>query len=284
MAEVTDKEVDQYLARIAYDGARTPALETLRGLHKCHILSVPFENLSVYHREEIHLTKEWLFNKVVARSRGGFCFELNSLFSFLLHYLGFRYTMHAARVCSRKTGVLGPELDHLILLVELEGKKWLTDVGFGDSFILPLLFVEDEEQELKSGIYRIRREGDKYVYEEKFKILVSTTTTTTTEGSIKKRDGDKCFWEKRYIFDLVPRTVEDFRGMCVYHQRNPKSPFTHHRICTVARSWGRITLSKEKLVTTTYLGNNTVRKDTTELDGEEEVLVVLEKQFGIKIE
>ena len=88
-------------------------------LHRCHILYVPFENLSVYGKEKIELSKEWLFEKIVRRHRGGFCFELNKMFSFLLNYLGFEYTTLAASVFRRKTGVQSPPLPHLVLMVKV---------------------------------------------------------------------------------------------------------------------------------------------------------------------
>ncbi|MBA3915113.1 MAG: arylamine N-acetyltransferase, partial [Acidobacteriales bacterium] len=36
--------------------------------------------------------------------------------------------------------------------------------------------------------------------------------------------------------------------MCDYHQTSPKSHFTQNRICSIARPWGRVTLTGEKLI------------------------------------
>ena len=93
-------------------------------------------------RKKIRLFKEWLFDKIVRRHRGGFCYELNTLFSSLLDYIGFKVKKHAASVCSRKTGILGPPLDHLITMVDVEDELWLSDVGFGDLFWMPLRFTD----------------------------------------------------------------------------------------------------------------------------------------------
>ena len=280
MADITEKQIQQYLNRIGYKGTLNPTLENLTEIHRCHMSAVPFENLSVYHKEQIQLNWCWLFDKVVHRRRGGFCFELNGLFSFLLDYLGFSHTKHAARVFNRRTGVLGPELDHLVLTVKIGPNYFLVDVGFGDSFITPLRFVQDEEQETESGIYCIRKYGSEcYALEEKFKTNVRESTELTCN-----RFPDENYpaeWEKRYSFDLNPISLEKCHNMCVYHQRSPESPFTHNRICTVARPWGRVTLAHEKVVTTTYLGGNAVRKEEKKLNGEEEVLRTLEEQFGI---
>src|SRR5918995_2554428 len=110
-------DVDAYLERIDYRGPLAPTAETLRRLHVAHLLAVPFENLSIHAGEPVVLDDEALFEKIVARRRGGFCYELNGLFAWLLRALGFRVTMLSARVVNR--GVVGPEYDHLTLQVDL---------------------------------------------------------------------------------------------------------------------------------------------------------------------
>lgn len=96
--QLTENEVDEYLARIHYTGLREPTLEVLTELQRCHMLSVPYENLSVFGKEKIVLSKDWLFEKIVRRHRGGFCCELNSLYSLLLDYFGFSRKLHAGAV------------------------------------------------------------------------------------------------------------------------------------------------------------------------------------------
>ena len=89
-----------YLQRINYDGPLTPSAETLRQLHLAHLLSVPFENLSIHWHEPIVLDDDALFEKIVRRRRGGFCYELNGLFAGLLRTLGFQVTMLSAEVAN----------------------------------------------------------------------------------------------------------------------------------------------------------------------------------------
>ena len=131
-------DIEAYLDRIGYGGPRTPSLDTLRGLHRAHLLSVPFENLDVHARRPIILDRERLYDKIVRRRRGGFCYELNGLFAMLLGEMGFRVSLLSAGV-ARETGGFGPEFDHLALDVNLEG-EWLADVGFGESIPGPLPF------------------------------------------------------------------------------------------------------------------------------------------------
>ena len=66
-AKLSKEEAEEYFTRINYSGSKEPTVEVLTELHRCHILSVPFENLSVYGKEKIELSKEWLFEKIVRR-------------------------------------------------------------------------------------------------------------------------------------------------------------------------------------------------------------------------
>ncbi len=135
-------------------------------MHLAHLLSVPFENLSIHWRgihwrEPIILGDEALFEKIVRRRRGGFCYELNGLFAALLRELGFSVKMLSAEVADAE-GNFGPPFDHMALLVTLED-RWLADVGFGDSFREPLLLDERAPQIQDDDAFRIDPAGDRLV-------------------------------------------------------------------------------------------------------------------------
>jgi len=76
--------IDAYLKRINYRGSLDPTTQTLQQLQVAHLLTVPFENLSIHLAEPIILDGDALFEKIVVRRRGGFCYELNGLFAALL--------------------------------------------------------------------------------------------------------------------------------------------------------------------------------------------------------
>lgn len=105
---LTASEVKEYLARINYKGPVKSTFEALTELQRCHKLSVPFENLSVFGKEEIIISKDWLFDKVVRRERGGLCYELNSLYSLLLDHFGL-ITLSLQVQCSTATGEIVKE-------------------------------------------------------------------------------------------------------------------------------------------------------------------------------
>ena len=122
-------DVQRYLQRLGL--AEAPALtrEGLDQLIYAHQTHVPFEDLDVYEQgKEISLDLDDLFEKVVVRKRGGYCYELNSLFCALLQELGF----DAHNILCR-AGFQGhyDRLNHLASLVTIDGMPHFADVGYG---------------------------------------------------------------------------------------------------------------------------------------------------------
>jgi N-hydroxyarylamine O-acetyltransferase len=246
--------IESYLKRIGYHGPMTPTAETLRDLQVAHLLNVPFENLSIHSGEPIVLNDEALFTKIVEKRRGGFCYEVNGLFTALLRALGFDVSMLAAGVVNSE-GETGPEFDHMTLMVTLD-QRWLADVGFGDSFMKPLLLDERGEQVQANGIFQI---------------------VETDEHLLLRRRSAGEDWKPMYRFTLQPHEYADYDEMCRYHQTSPESHFTKGRICSLATHDGRVTLSDMRLITTSGPGQREERL----LDAQEEYDRILREQFGI---
>jgi N-hydroxyarylamine O-acetyltransferase len=114
-----------------------PTLELLAALQLAHLTHVPFENLHVFHARGVRTDLEWSFPKVVEQARGGWCFELNGCFGALLRAVGFDLDYISCQVWDASIG-WGPALDHLGLVVRLDGERWFVDVGFGDNCLVPL--------------------------------------------------------------------------------------------------------------------------------------------------
>jgi N-hydroxyarylamine O-acetyltransferase len=245
--------IPAYLDRIDYRGSLLPTPETLRALQLAHLRTVPFENLSIHAGQPIVLTDDALFEKIVGRRRGGFCYELNGLFAMLLRSLGFDVKMLSAGVANSE-GVFGPEFDHMTLLITLED-RWLADVGFGDSFTEPLLLDYDGEQKEGSRAYDIIKSEDRMVMRQ------------------REFGGE---WKNQYRFSLEPHEYVDYEEQCIYQQTSPLSHFTKGRICSLATTTGRITLSELRFITTT---DREIEERT--LRDEAEYAVVLRDRFGI---
>jgi N-hydroxyarylamine O-acetyltransferase len=249
-------DIQAYLDRIGYHGPLTPAAETLRALQVAHLQTVPFENLSIHAGQSIVLDDESLFEKVVARRRGGFCYELNGLFAALLRALGFQVDRLSAGV-ARADGTFSPEFDHMALRVTLD-KSWLADVGFGDSFRDPLRLDERGEQPEGERAFRIDEAGGHLL--------------------LLRRDGAEEPWQPQYRFTLQPYEYADYAGMCHYHQTSPDSHFTRQTLCSLATPEGRITLSGMKLITTR--GGELYERI---LDSEKERMALLRELFGVVV-
>lgn len=245
--------VGEYLDRLA--AAPPPAADeaSLRALHRAHLHAVPFENLDIHLGRPLRLEPEALFQKLVRERRGGFCYELNGLFAWLLERLGYAVTRISARVYS-SSGVRGPEFDHLALRVDLD-RPFLCDVGFGEGFLEPLPLSPGEFSD-RGGAYRLSEGGGEWLYE--------------------RRAGTDP-WEKQYTFTLLPRRMEEFAPMCAFHQTSPESPFTRRRLCTLPVPGGRITLSEGRLLETR--GQERV---TTPVSPEAEAAVLLDR-FGVRL-
>ena len=96
--------VDAYLERIGYAGPLEPSVDTLAALQRAHMLTVPFENLDIGRGRRLVLDREPIFDKIVNRRRGGWCFELNQLFAGLLGELGFAVTLLGSKVIDPEGG------------------------------------------------------------------------------------------------------------------------------------------------------------------------------------
>lgn len=247
--------VDAYLARLRYHGAREPTAATLRALHEAHLLAVPFENLDIGRGRAIVLDEAQLFEKIVVRRRGGFCYELNGLFAALLRALGFEVTLLSARVFS--DGRFGPEFDQLVLRVRpRDGSGWLADVGFGDCFVEPLrLEAGEQARPARARAYRLSCASGTWVLEE-------------------RRDG--AAYEALYSFTGQPRRLADFAPMCHYQQTRPASHFTQRRVCTLATPTGRISLRDQKLIRHDGPG-----RTESQLPDQAAVAAALHDHFGI---
>ena len=227
-------QVVQYLERIGIDRASPPSLKSLVELQRAHLQRVPFENLDICMGKRIELSLDRLFDKIVRRRRGGFCYELNGLFAWLLEELGYSLRRLAARVYG--DGVWGPEFDHMLLLVDCGGQR-LVDVGFGASFVEPMPFAADVHEEADAS-YRVVASSDAHALDgEELWVLER-----------RERHEDGAEWLPQYAFALAARQLDEFAEACVYQQTSPDSNFTKKSICTRRSDSGRITVSNGRLI------------------------------------
>jgi N-hydroxyarylamine O-acetyltransferase len=248
-------DVRAYLNRINYSGPTDATADTLRRLHRAHLMAVPFENLDIHIGRRIVLDEARLLSKIIEQRRGGFCYELNGAFGALLRELGFAVKMLSAGVAC-EAGGFDPPFDHMALLVELD-RRWLADVGFGDSFLEPMLLDERGPQSDETGRYLVARDGEHFILERE------------VEGE----------WRAQYRFTLQGYDYPDFGQMCDYHQTSPESHFTRKRTCSRATLDGRVTLTGMRLITTAR-GS----RDERAVRDAVEYRAMLGEHFGIELD
>ena len=256
---ITGSDAAAYLARIGATPPEAPTFDALASLQRAHLMTVPFENLDISLGRPIHLDRAALLDKVIHRRRGGYCYELNGLFAELLRTLGYAVDLVSARVTTAGGG-LTADFDHVALVVtapELEGPV-LADVGFGDAFTEPLA-LRDGEQHHEPGkeVGLVRRGGD-WHYRE-------------------RPDGGE--WRTQFVFTTTPHPLADFEPRNAWQQTSPDSHFTRQRVASLLTPTGRITLSGDRLITTTE-----GRREEARLVDEAAVRIALADCFGIVLD
>ncbi|MEA2514828.1 MAG: N-hydroxyarylamine O-acetyltransferase [Thermomicrobiales bacterium] len=257
----TPAAVAAYLDRIGYDGPTTPSLATLQGIYRAHLFNVPFENLDIVpFGRPLSLEPAALYDKIVRRHRGGFCYELNGLLGTMLRELGYDVTIVSVQFVEAD-GSFSPPFDHMALVVTTVDSPhpWLVDgAGGRNSTASPLPLLEgfaEFQADVQRG-FRLRSTGDRWQLDEQ----------------VPGED-----WVPEYTFQLIPRVLSDFADRCRYQEQDPESYFRQGSVCSLPTPSGRVTLSKDRLITT--IGTERQEREVCE----DEVADLLRVRFGIEL-
>lgn len=197
-------DLEAYLARISYAGARTPTLSLLTALHELHVSAIVFENLDVRLRRPIRLDLASLQAKLVQAKRGGYCFEQNTLFAAALRALGFEVETLEARVRPAGAAVVLPRT-HMTLQVRAGECAYLADVGFGAEGPRRPVPMSGEVAEQPLADFRVAHEGGLHVLQ-------------------RRRHGA---WSDQYAFGLEPALLIDYVVANHFTSTWPQSPFVN---------------------------------------------------------
>lgn len=224
-------DLGAYLKRTGYRGPLEPSATTLRELHRCHVASVPFENLDIMLGRPIDLDVANLQAKLVGSRRGGYCFEHNLLFAAVLERIGFSFAGLGARVTMGAEMTSRP-MTHMCLCVEAGGERWLADVGFGgDGLLEPVLIKPGATVSQGSAGWEYRLAG-----------LDGTTWALES----RRPEG----WLDLYVFTFEPKWPVDYRVFNWYTSTHPRSAFTSRVIAQKAGDDGRLSLIGDELTIT----------------------------------
>ena len=218
MDSLSALSVERYLARILCPLDVPPDAEFLAELQTRHLHAVPYENLDILAGRRVSLELNALYTKVVEQGRGGYCFELNALFAWLLRALGYGVVDYVARFW-REERSLPPKRRHHVLGVWAEGRQYLVDVGVGGVVpVRPLLLEHGIENVQGTECYRLMRDP-------RFGWILQE----------RKRES----WSWVYSFTEEPQESGDFAFADFWCQNAEASPFRQNAMAAIRTKEGR---------------------------------------------
>lgn len=249
-------DIDAYLARVGLRHVPAPDEAGLRALQEAQFFSIPFENFDIQLGRGIRLDPAHLVRKLVQQRRGGYCFELNGLMLLVLRRIGFSARPLLARV---HLDASPSARTHQANLVEIDGRSWIIDVGFGAGGLRSPMPLEMGRIENGPG-WAFRFEA-----REPWGIFMQT------------REGEA--WKDSYSFDLSHVTDADLELGNHYTSTSPKSHFVTQRVASAPREHGRVSIRD---FTLTRLDGDT--KTTQEIPSGPAYLEALSMHFGIELD
>lgn len=195
MSLLTPGHVDAYLARLGVTDVDRH-LDGLAALQRAHLRSVPFHNLLLLANDGRPHPLPPLLEVVDAAIEGvgGNCDRTTPAFAALLSTLGFDAVLAAATV--RVAG------DHFVCVVELNGERYVVDVGNGHPYLQPWrLHGPPHEQEHHGWRFRF-------------------DPGASSGPTLSRWLGDGT-WKTVYVVDPRPRRYEDFAAIVEAHYTQP---------------------------------------------------------------
>lgn len=254
----------RYLDRLDVDPAAVdePTRSALAALQRAHVRSIPFETVAVAgHPHEdrggagVSLELPAMFEKLVDEKRGGFCYELNGSFAWLLDELGYDVERVAGAVL--QDGVPEPPANHLTTIVTLD-RRYVVDVGLGVPPMRRPLPLDGTPVTDEVGVTWRAVESDR----------------PDADYLTQYRVGDDS-WADRYVFRAVPRELSYVEATCEYLTSAPESPFTGEPVLSRATATGYVKLDADSL---TRLVDG---QEWTESVAAEEWDDIAREQFGL---
>lgn len=208
-----------------------PTLDALNYYLQHFMLTVPFENIDVQNGIPIKVDIAHLFDKIINNQRGGFCYELNTLFKYYLNQQGYTAESVSATIHTPAGGRSQPG-SHMSTLVTIDDNQYIADVGFGD---LPLKALRVTTIENPDPVIDINGQ---------FRAILMREQNVHLQKLIDDQ------WQTLYEAELIPRAIEEFEDNIEYNQSNPNSIFVKQLLITQSQSFGRATMTFNHLTLT----------------------------------
>ncbi|WDZ86549.1 arylamine N-acetyltransferase family protein [Micromonospora cathayae] len=215
-------DIDRYFEHLGYTGGRERSADNLRELHKKHMMTVPFDNsrnapkgLAIW--DDVDAGVDAFHEALIVEGRGGICHEHSGLFRGALLELGYDVSIVSAGVRGANDQ-FGPDLEHMMNVVRLDGEQWLVDVGFaGPSFIEPVR-ISPEVQSQYGFDYRVVESGDYLVLERR----------------TRAKD-----WHAVYRFTLTERKLTEWKAIASGENDDPVWHWAGEMIAAGTLIYGR---------------------------------------------
>ena len=241
-------DLDRYFARIGMENRPEATPEGLAVLQAAHRQAIGFENLDIPLGRGIRIDGVSVFDKLVAKERGGYCFEQNRLYADALTALGIANRPLLARVRLGNPMGITPPRTHVLLLVELDGRQWIADAGFGGSFVPPLPLEDGAEATTADGAgHRLRKTGIAGSLVGEW-LLERAGPANATDG----RSAPHGDWQPQYTFDLGEVAPDDLEQGNHWTSTRPDTRFTTLRVASIALPEGFAALTDRQM--TVYSG------------------------------
>lgn len=263
--KIIDKmNIENYLRRIGFVGEARADFATLKQLQYQHFLTVPYENLDILENGSLSLEIDDLYHKIVTLGRGGYCFELNALFNWLLQEIGFKTKSYFARFLLDEPDFTRVMRRHRIMCVACDGAYYITDVGVGAvTPEIPLKLVENEETQIRGVTYKFHKTDDPFLGW----ILSFKMSNQSDE------------WKPLYSFTEDEQLEIDFVQPNFYCQYHTDSIFNKENMIAIRTEIGKCTLDGNvfKII---EIDKGTIEKRACT---ESEIPQILAQHFGIKL-
>ncbi|WP_427306692.1 arylamine N-acetyltransferase family protein [Cupriavidus sp. H39] len=264
MTTLDAAQLDAWLARLGIAAPPSPTLQALDAVLGAHLASIPFENVDPLLRRPVRIDLDAVFDKLVTRRRGGYCFELNTLLGAGLGALGYMVTPLAARVRWGVPDDVPTMTSHMLLRVEVAHRSYLADVGFGGP--TPFRAMPLSEPADDGFPYRLAPSP-------------AQAATAAFHSYDLQAHGD-AGWLPVYRFDLTPQPWIDFVARNWYVSTHPDSVFLQRLMAARTDGGTRVTLANGELAERAPDGS--VRR--TQLQHADAVVQALSDRFGILLD
>ncbi|MDQ0138613.1 arylamine N-acetyltransferase family protein [Cupriavidus necator] len=263
MTTLDAAQLDAWLARLGLAAPPSPTLQALNAVLAAHLSSIPFENVDPLLRLPVRIDPDAVFDKLVTRRRGGYCFELNTLLGAGLSALGYGVTPLAARVRWGVPDEVPTMSTHMLLRVEVAHRSYLADVGFGGPTPFRALPLSEPAD-------------DGFPY----RLVPSPAQAAAAFHSYDLQARGNAGWLPVYRFDLTPQSPIDFVARNWYVSTHPDSVFLQRLMAARTDGATRLTLVNGELAERAPDGS--VRR--TQLLHAGAVVQALSDRFGVLLD